>query len=158
MPTTPIRRHPALVPYSQEHHSGLMIVLLVKKGLQAGAATERIAAYIQACYTQELQPHFAAEETHLLPLLPPAHAMRLRILQEHRQLELLVQEIAKPEASQHAIQSFMTLLETHIRYEEREVFNYLQDTVPHLLTNLLQAAHPAACSISSTWPDAFWKG
>ncbi|MCU0382003.1 MAG: hemerythrin domain-containing protein [Chitinophagaceae bacterium] len=154
---TPLKRHPALVPLSQDHHHGLMLVLKIKKGMQYGVEARRMSAYLQHEFEEALLPHFREEEQGVFMWLPEADAMRIRALDEHHRMEALAGSIAEDPENISLLRLFIVLLETHIRFEERVLFPHLQECFPEHLNKMapgLQAT--ASCHVGADWPDHFW--
>ncbi len=148
---TPIKRNKALQPLSREHHQGLLLSWKIKKGISKSVAPERIADYIKWFHEHYLKPHFEAEERHLFPILGNEHPLVARALKEHAELTALV------EVNLHNnLNEFASLLEKHIRFEERVLFNELQETATadQLIHLEEQLTDTSFCGI---WEDEFWK-
>jgi hypothetical protein len=122
-----LRRHPRLRGLSDDHHTALVLAIRCKR-----ADVETLPALwasLQEISTAHLEPHFLIEEQHLLPALEQIgeHAMAKRIGDEHARLRALT-ATAAPTAE--IVLTFGQLLEAHVRYEEREVFERTQDRLP----------------------------
>jgi len=78
-------------------------------------------------HTNELEPHFQTEETSLLPLLRSTEAQFLveRTLADHQQLRGLIDALHKNDVI--ALDRFGKCLATHVRFEERELFQALEN-------------------------------
>lgn len=111
----PLQRHPDLIALSQDHHHTLALCARIMRGEYPPA--EHIRAHCA-----ELAQHFAEEETQFAPLWPrlPDPALQQRFHAEHAALRALFQnaDFNDPEQQRHLAQ----LLRTHIRFEERELF------------------------------------
>jgi hypothetical protein len=116
-----MKRSPALRQLSREHHTALSLALRIAKATEP-AAQERLLATIPALFRGELEPHFREEERSLLPQLAQAGETILvaRTLDDHAQLRALAAAIAGGDAT--ALAPFGTLLQAHVRFEERELF------------------------------------
>lgn len=135
-----MKRHPALLQLSREHHTALKLSrqarLAIESGDPADIATS--AKAIAELFPNELEPHFQAEENDLLPALARVGESKLveRTLAEHAELRALAGHLAKA-ADPAALQTFGTLLEQHVRFEERTLFEtaqrqiYAGDTRPN---------------------------
>jgi hemerythrin-like domain-containing protein len=127
-----------LAPFSADHHRELVHA---RRLLHAADGTpevrlETARAYVQAFFTETVE-HFRREEEELFPLYV-RHAGRTpalrRILDEHMQLHGLLRSLrthavagaVEPEE----LRSLGELLRAHVRIEEREVFEHLQQVVP----------------------------
>ena len=128
------KRHPSLVPLSREHHHGLLLAFRIKHGLpktrRPHDSPQEQAADTVHFFKSGLASHFAAETDILFPAIramqPQASALLDRLIQEHTAMQELVHHIAQqsPDGSQltELLASFGTLLEQHIRCEERDLF------------------------------------
>ena len=117
-----MKRCHALRDLSNEHHHGLVLVKRAKKA--AGTADEeQVWRGIQARFAADLEPHFQVEEVGLLPALEQAGEAELvrRTHTDHAELRRLISE-----DSAQAMTGFAELLEQHIRFEERELFEVAQ--------------------------------
>ena len=116
-----MKRSPALLQLSREHHTALSLALRITKANEP-AALERLLATVPALFSGELEPHFQEEERSLLPQLAQAGetALVARTLDDHAQLRALAAAIAGVDAA--ALAPFGTLLQAHVRFEERELF------------------------------------
>lgn len=155
----PIKRNPAIVQFSREHHYGLLLVWKIRQGLRLTVAPERIGKYVAYAFGIEIEPHFQAEEQLLFSRLPAGNDLRLQAEEEHRLLRGQVAQLQEQPADAALLQTFAQTLENHIRFEERSLFNYLQEHLPAEILSVVEAAHPAldreACEL---WPDRFWEG
>ena len=128
-------RDPALIPLSQQHHNGLALCVLTERGLvsdRSDAAVSRLARGVIDRYEIELTNHFGIEEQLLFPLiLREIGPMALvdELIADHRSLEKLVDQLrADPTAD--LLRSFCDLLRSHIRREENELFQDIQQRLP----------------------------
>lgn len=128
-PVNPIRRHPSIVPFSRDHHFGLLLCWKIKQGIKNQVDAERISDYVIYFFEKALVPHFRLEEEQLFPLFPEGHAGCQQALREHTQLEFLVNELRRDKTGNVILQAFADLLEKHIRFEERILFNQLQTEI-----------------------------
>jgi iron-sulfur cluster repair protein YtfE (RIC family) len=133
-----VRRHPALVPLSQEHHHELVHARRLLRAAGAGPE-ERLAvasAYVDAFFTETVE-HFRREEEILFPLYvrhAGSTAVVGRILREHMELHGLVRalraEAAAGNIRPEALRTLGDLLHEHVRVEERELFEEIERIVP----------------------------
>ncbi len=125
-----MKRNPNLYPLSHQHHNGLMAVLFLEKGLTKNADLKIMKDFILYCWEAELDDHFITEEKQLNPSLlqlPQAEELYLRMMSEHQQIRNIIDAIKEGKESNTMIESFHTLLEKHIRFEERELFPFIQE-------------------------------
>ncbi len=129
-------RDPALIPLSQQHHNGLALCILTERAMAADASTEslsKLARRIIDRYEIELTNHFAIEENTLFPAIRaklgeiPAIG---ELIAEHRALEGMV-ETMRVTPTSTLLTEFCALLRRHIRREENELFQDIQQRLPH---------------------------
>jgi len=130
-----MKRHPALHPLSHDHHQGLIIAQQLKKGAPQykgmPSTLEEKKNYTVSFYNNELKSHFKEEEEILFPLAknrtPELDIMINEIVDEHRKMEKLVNEIEKTTDLKNVLDSLGWLLEKHIRKEERKLFPAIEE-------------------------------
>ena len=130
-----MKRHPALIPLSREHHGALILARLLQKDapVYKGLPTDiqGKAEYAYKFYQEELVKHFEDEER-VLKLVTGVESnldlMIKTIYSEHQEFHKLFQSIDNhPDLTSHLDQIGKTL-ETHVRKEERELFPLMQET------------------------------
>lgn len=134
-----MKRHPALVRLSRDHHHGLVEAQRLKRSASADEAGRRRAAErFVAFFAGETLAHFREEEEVVFPLLlrwSPAPPQPLtRALLEHGRLHELVDRLRRGVedggvGSDDLLATAM-LLEAHIRAEERELFPLIERLLP----------------------------
>lgn len=115
-----MKRSEALIPLSREHHRALVVAKRIQS-LEKGPENILITYWreIRAELQQELVLHFVEEERGFQHLLSGIH--KQRFLSDHEELrELLEKE--DPEA----IVRFAHCLKEHVRFEERDLFGWLE--------------------------------
>jgi iron-sulfur cluster repair protein YtfE (RIC family) len=125
-------RHPALVPLSHDHHHGLALALRCRKQalgqlkpLGAEGLRER-AGEFGDFFSNELIPHFRAEEEVLFPCMrervPESAALIDELVGDHEKIRRAIPQLERQTALGKLIFDLGDLLERHIRKEERELF------------------------------------
>lgn len=149
----PIQRSEYLKPLSREHHQGLLLCWKIKTGFSKGVATDRIKTYADWFYKVHLKPHFEAEEKYVFPILGNDNELIKQALEEHKLLSVLFSDTSDIENSLNQIQ---TELEKHIRFEERILFNEIQNAAsPEQLKEL--ELHHTEEKFTENLNDEFWK-
>lgn len=118
------KRHPALVPFSQDHHHSLALCLRILRDPEADHRAD-LAAHLP-----ELAAHFAAEEQCFAPLwnVLGRPDLQQRFTEDHRKLRGLIAD-AEPDKPQWKT-VFAETLRGHARFEERELFPVLTPLLP----------------------------
>jgi hypothetical protein len=113
---------------SVEHQSALSLASRIDRAARTAATSQlsAFAATLERCWHDELAPHFAVEERIWLPALASAGLRELteRTAAEHLELSALVTDTIMP--LRHRLARFAALLQAHVRFEERELFEAAQ--------------------------------
>jgi iron-sulfur cluster repair protein YtfE (RIC family) len=131
MSLTPLKRHPALVPLSHDHHQGLMVAQRLKRGDTAYRSVATIRESMKLLWSEELEQHFRQEEEVLfiVPGYPEeVQTMIDRALEDHRRMRELIEQSIDADAGEKG-RELGLLLEAHIRFEERELFPMIQEVL-----------------------------
>ena len=122
-----MRRHPALVPLSRDHHVALSVALRLRQSEIATADEARRA--LLAFWRKGGAAHFQAEEAILLPAIE-GHPLQREVIAQHDEIR---ERIAAIETSVHpepaVLHDLGTRLADHVRLEERELFPLLERTL-----------------------------
>ncbi len=122
-----MKRDPALEPLSHDHFEGLQFATRLRQGVRSGEDPALLFGEVSAFWQSHLAHHFSEEESVLLPLIPSsAAAMGERMLREHRDLKGRASVRDDAEATRGSLTAFADALAAHIRFEERELFPYLE--------------------------------
>ncbi|MBK7630865.1 MAG: hemerythrin domain-containing protein [Ignavibacteriales bacterium] len=129
-----MKRHPALIPLSQDHHQGLLLAQLIKKDAPNynGLPKDLIGKmnYAQEVYTDDLVQHFKDEEELVFPFLKGKNEevdkLISEILNEHILLKQKILALDKNSDLINQLDEIGNLLEGHIRKEERILFEKAQ--------------------------------
>lgn len=150
----PIKRSKELAPLSREHHEGLLFGWKIKQGLQNGTDHQVIANFIQWFWEADLQEHFRKEEQILAIHLPQDNELVLRMMDEHQQLEALIQICAMVNDEDIFLQ-LADGLHNHIRFEERVLFPFAEKEI---LSSELEAIHGELLKPKQRrkWENEFW--
>lgn len=116
---------------------------------------ERIIRYISWFYEQYLIAHFLDEEQYIFTILDDAHPLRLQALAEHEEIKDIAGRILQSRRST-GVTLYAHVLEAHIRFEERELFNYLQEHFSKELENSLSKLMTDPGKPDDAWQDVFW--
>ena len=141
--TPPLKRHPALQPLSREHMGALIQARKLQRSADGDlrARQNAIEEFLQL-WRAEIQDHFDEEERQLLPLID-ARESRQRLLDEHRTLRDLSARCecdATFAEEEESVRSLGALLNDHVRWEERVLFEAIQRDHPEALTSLVSDA------------------
>ncbi len=153
MKNKPVKRHLSLQPFSREHHQGLLLCWKIRQGFKKSVAAERIKHYTDWFWKEHLLAHFKAEELSIFPILPVENSLVQQALTEHRRLQQLFEDTADIVRS---LQSIAKELDEHIRFEERVLFNEIQQVATPEQLQTLENHHHHNPEFFEDWPDPFW--
>jgi hypothetical protein len=126
-----MKRHPALVPLSRDHHHALVIAQRLRRAT-AETATETAGAFLSHWDAEE-KLHFRLEEELLLPAYAAHgesdHPAITRMLLDH----MLIRRDAVRLAGMPSLELLHDLgarLADHVHLEEHEVFPLIEATIP----------------------------
>jgi len=128
-------RDPALIPLSQQHHNSLALCVLTERALRGDRSETTIrhlATQAINRYEIELINHFAMEEQLLFPVVERELGKTLMVdelIDEHRAIEGMIDQM-RTAPSAELLECFCDLLRTHIRREENELFEDIQQRLP----------------------------
>lgn len=120
----PLERHALLRPVSREHYDGLMLCLHIRRALAQGCDPDMQLSACVDFYHTHLLFHFAIEEEAVFPVLGAADPLVQRALAEHRRLTRLFLVWEDPLRNLPLIEKE---LEAHIRFEERVLFQRVEE-------------------------------
>ena len=123
----PMKRHPALVRLSRDHYFGLLLAQQMKTGAAPykGYPTEVDGKirYLFSDYEEKLKPHFAAEENILFPAVKNLSPEISSLVNE------LIEGVKTSPDQGEQLNEIGVLLEQHIRKEERQLFEMIQQAM-----------------------------
>ena len=154
-----MQRSQPLIPFSHDHHHGLVVCRRIQEGLKRNIDPGRITSYVRDFWLKDLEQHFEEEETLLLPLLDEANIFVKRTKDEHRRLRTLIEQLSEeaPQAKEPILAAFTELLNAHIRFEERELFPSMEHEVARERLEEVSKSLKSKPSQPYIWNDAFWK-
>jgi hemerythrin-like domain-containing protein len=158
MTNKPIKRSIELVPLSKEHHDGLLLCWKIRTGLKKGASEQRIADYVLYFFDYHLKQHFKDEEDYVFSVLPSNDNLKIMALEQHDELYKHITELKKDNVDSNLLLVIADKLDKHIRYEERELFPYIEsmlskEQLKEVGTNI-NIIHTK--DICLDWADQFW--
>ena len=144
-----MKRDRRLRQLSDDHHQAL--VLARRATSAASVKPETLAGLwdeVARRFHSELAPHFSIEEQYMLPALERAGgaALAKRTRDEHAELRRIVSDDGHDLATR--LDRFGTLLRDHVRFEERVLFEAVQE---RLSDAELEAVSEACRAQAATW-------
>src|SRR5690606_7681400 len=138
---------------SREHHFGLLFCWKLREGMKKGVEPMRMAAYVQYYWKNLLFPHFEKEEKLLFPLFNNNKGLVELALEDHNTIkELMLFEGDMLET----IKELEKVLNQHIRFEERSLFNVIQNALSEEQLRIIEETHKEEAT-DDQWNDPFWE-
>lgn len=154
-----MKRHDNLQVLSHQHHNELMACLLLKKGIRKKASLKTMQDFTRQFWHNDLKHHVELEERKLIPFLqsrPPLKKYVHVLHNDHELIERIFDRSQDGLLSYRTLELFAGYVEDHIRFEERVVFQALQDEVSEAeWKDLLFDATPG--KDCATYTEKFWE-
>lgn len=126
-------RDPNLVPLSRQHQHALALCVRIDRALRAGPVElAQWQVEIARDFEQEIQFHFAAEEQVLFPMarrFAELGSLANELIEEHGRLRGLFARAKDGTMDCTQLREFAELLSSHIRKEERRLFEGMQQVL-----------------------------
>ena len=151
----PLKRSKELAPLSREHHDGLLFAWKTKQGLANGTSIETLCNYTRWFWSNHIKPHFKEEEKVLVKFLPEDNALVKQMFREHAQIRDLIISLDK-EPNPGSLQLLAEFINNHIRFEERQLFPYAEQTLTPEQLNEIYKELPNELQCDTAWKDEFW--
>jgi hemerythrin-like domain-containing protein len=125
----PIKRNENIRPLSREHHFGLLFCWKIRKGLSNGTDPQRMTRYLVYFWEEHLKEHFKLEEDLLFKRVQGV--LCTQALNEHLELQKIIGQLLNGTAyhSSDLLEQLIELLARHIRFEERVLFPFLEQSL-----------------------------
>jgi hemerythrin-like domain-containing protein len=125
-----MKRSPQLTPLSHDHHQALFVAMQLKRAEDVDQARERFLSFWRSHGRQ----HFAIEEEILLPAWVEAdagadHDLASRLSADHLAIRSHARRLECGGVALEDLHSLGSLLESHVRFEERELFPTIESAL-----------------------------
>lgn len=151
MARTPIKRHESLKKFSREHHHGLLLSWKIRAGLKMEVDASRMKAYTDWFWKEHLEEHFQEEEKWIFPILPADHELLKQVREHHKKVRNLFES---DEVTTETLDKLQSAVDTLIRFEERELFNAVQEVATESQLQKVFDNHSEA--FLDNYEDEFW--
>ena len=145
-----MKRHRTLIPLSHDHHEALVAARRLRQGADSPQPIGAAKAFL-GFFASSAVPHFRDEEEWLFPQVADAEEARELVLQallEHQRLHAsaaalgaLVAQGEPEEQIVEPMRELATLLEEHVRLEERHLFPLIETLLPEKALIALADTH-----------------
>ena len=148
-----MKRSPALVPLSRDHHHALDAARRLRRADDTTVAAA--SRHFLAFFERDGRRHFAIEEELLLPALDDPEWARAteRVLADHAAIREAAANLATGPVDAETARSVGERLAAHVRFEERVLFELLESRLTPRQLEALGAAVEAAHLHGSRTPE-----
>lgn len=130
-----MKRHPRLIPLSRFHRSVLFLALVCKKNAPPVKGypqdLEGKRDYATSFYNRQLKAHMDLEEEKLFPQIvnrtKSIDQLVKELILEHRAIDECMQKLPGSDDLSSHLDQLGHLLEKHVRKEERQLFQQVQE-------------------------------
>jgi iron-sulfur cluster repair protein YtfE (RIC family) len=141
-----MKRHPALIPLSQDHHHGLLLAQLLKRNAPEyhGLPKDLLGKmnFAKEMYHKELEHHFRDEEEFVFPYLKGKDVeldnLISEILNEHIILKEKILALDDNPNLVDQLDEIGKILSEHIRKEERVLFEKAQTILNNEVLKIIE--------------------
>ena len=157
MEQKPIKRNEHILQLSRDHHFTLLFSWKLVQGVKNRIDFERIKKYVEYFWHNDMQAHFREEEEILFPHVKGDQIEKAAL--DHEQIKEQVYKVLS-EDDQEQVYKYLTSLAdaiiTHVRYEERVLFPYLEQVLTGTQLEDIGAQLNKQPVLSDTYEDEFW--
>ena len=156
-----MKRSESLQPLSRQHHDELLSCLLIKKGVNKKADVKVLADFTNLFWKDDFIKHIKAEEEILIPFLVK-HRFENRFINmlktDHIMINAVLDRLNTFDRRHKTFEIFADLVEQHIRFEERVVFEKIQEQLSEKdMTELGRQLHNIQYRKCTDYPVKFWE-
>lgn len=152
-----MKRHPILQPLSRQHHTLLLAVLLLQKGIKKGASLGTMQQFLQQVWRSEIVAYFQKEQVLLHQINKNGSHQEIvaRIEEEHKTLEQAYQ--LSLEGGANELEMFCSMLHQHIRTTERQYYPVLEITLADLPIPSIESEEKIDGKSCLQFEPKFWE-
>lgn len=151
----PVKRSKHLVTFSHDHHHGLVFSSRLRK--TKGISIDIIKDFVVDFWLKHLCKHFELEEKLILPLINE-NKLRQQFLADHQKIKDLVEKVGtKNDSIDDLCMSLSVAIAEHIRFEERELFEWLQQNLKEESLGKIGQALSSVESCAHNFSNKFWE-
>lgn len=156
MESKPLKRNKNIVQLSKDHHFTLLFCWKIRQGAKQNVDPARIRSYVNYFWEQHMAPHFREEECILF--LPVNDEKVDRAIKDHEEIKKAVNRMSRKEGEEltaHLL-AMADLVDTHVRFEERELFPFLETVLTDQQLEEIGKNLASEKSPPDDFPDEFW--
>jgi iron-sulfur cluster repair protein YtfE (RIC family) len=155
-----MHRAESLQPLSRQHKAALMTCLLIRKGVSRQAPVAVMTDFFLHSWEKEIAPHMVEEENKLIPLLnqfDQGKPFAQTILRDHELIRNSMEHLRMENVNTRLLADLADMLEQHVRYEERIVFQSMQKFIPPRSLAAISINENHQQPVCDNYPVHFWE-
>lgn len=147
------KRLELLLPLSREYNHSLLLCWNIRAGFKNSVEVERIKAYTDWFFKNNLKPHFVVEEDFIFPLLGNSTSIVKKAIAGHRRLTRLFEDKNDLKRSLSLLEEE---LETYIRFEKKQLLTEILKISSKKELDMIMKIYSDSISFED-WGDTFWE-
>lgn len=147
----PLKRFKVLQPISRQHHKVLQCCFKIRKGLELGIEPKRIINYINYFFDDFYSTHQYNQQA-LITTLINNHSLN----NTYKTAEVKITQLKKSLVTANDLLVFENALYKHARWEERTLFEWLQNNIGEGEITKATSLYPINEDWCELYSDNFW--
>lgn len=156
-----MKRNEQLKTLSWEHHDGLVVAFRLQQGLKKGTSMNILKQYILHVWETVLRHHFWKEEEIINPHLEKSEQgliIKRQMMADHHTFRDMIDALEKNSTGPDLIGKFADTLNRHIRFEERQLFPFIEtNTSQTELVKMGVFLRDYHSTTRHNWQPVFWS-
>ncbi|HTM94001.1 MAG TPA: hemerythrin domain-containing protein [Flavisolibacter sp.] len=153
----PIKRNKHILQLSKDHHFTLLFSWKIRQGLKHSIDAGRIKKYVQYFWQRNMMEHFREEEEILFA--PVKDDKVQKAIDDHRKIKEQVDKLqvsATDDETSRQLEALADAVDTHVRFEERELFPHLETVLTEAQLEAIGAQLKEELVLKDEYSDEFW--
>jgi iron-sulfur cluster repair protein YtfE (RIC family) len=128
----------------------------IRQGLKHGVDAERIKAYVQQFWNENMSVHFKQEEQILFAPIPDDKVQRA--VREHQEIKTKIEQVLAATTTEVAakLNGLADAVDAHVRYEERDLFPHLEKSLSTQQLEEIGKTLEKEPILKDDFQDEFW--
>ena len=137
-----MKRHSSLIPLSHDHHDGLVLAQQLIRGYDTGSRAgqslsgTQVVSVVVDFFETQWRPHCDLEEVEVFPWvlaqINESEHLIQNLIREHREMAEKIRDLKDNPTTRlsERLSALGQLMRSHIRTEERVLFQWMQEKIP----------------------------
>jgi hypothetical protein len=157
MEQKPLKRNENIIPLSKDHHTTLLFCWKLTQGVRLESDPDVMKRYVSYFWKDHMEPHFREEEEILFA--PLVDQMVQKAIAEHHLIKEQVEKVLKTSGEElyPALASLSEMVDAHVRYEERQLFPHLEQSLSQEQLAGIGAKLGIKMHLPDIFKEEFWR-